>query len=141
MRAPTFLMASLAALVFAGCGDKGDDTATTAEAGADTDADVQVTDPTANCGSAGAEELQLSSPSASEVDVVHISFAEGCCPEYLLVSTEVDEDAMEITATYELGPDPCDCICMLDATYSLENVPTGTWTIQAGAASESIEID
>jgi hypothetical protein len=111
----------------------------------DTDADIElrVTHPGADCGEGGDEALDLSTPSTSdhEIDVVHLSAADGCCPEYLDVTATLDEDGGLIAATYTLGPDPCECICSLDFSYTLHEVPSGTWTVQSGSQSGSIVVD
>ena len=56
------------------------------------------------------------------------------------MTLDVDRDAKVVGATYELGPDPCDCTCRLDASYRIEGLPSGTWTLEAGSLSSSATI-
>jgi len=152
-------------MLFAGCGSGGDktdtsaadaDTDTDADTDSDTDADSDSdtdadtdTDPTfvvlqvnganAECGYGYGNPSNLSASDAGggNVDVRHDAFAQGCCPTFsvqarLVFATDI------IEASYNTQPDNCDCICDLDATYQIQGVPSGTWTLEA--VGDSVQV-
>ncbi|MFZ5479942.1 MAG: hypothetical protein ACOZNI_24470 [Myxococcota bacterium] len=129
--------------------DTDTDTDTDADADADTDADtdtdtdtdlvfvvrdvvVSMTDPT------GPHVLSATCPGDDTIDVEDVHFADGCCPEWAEVALEVDGEV--VTATYTLGPDPCDCYTGLTLTYTIANVPSGDWTVRQGDAEAGCTI-
>jgi hypothetical protein len=105
----------------------------------DADTDVSVVDPQVDCGESTVEALGTT-VSGGSVGVDHAAFADGCCPAFLRVNLDVDREAQVVAATYELGEDPCDCICKLDASYTIEGLPSGTWSIEAGSLAASATV-
>jgi hypothetical protein len=90
------------------------------------------------CGD-GAEEIVASSHVAGRIDVVHYAYADGCCPE----SVRVDVSAIGtmLVVDYALVNDFCECICALDASYAIVDVPTGTWTLLSAASGVSAVVE
>ncbi len=143
---------SLALLVLvstvAACSDKSaedDDTDTDSDtdADSDTDSDLPITNAEASCGAGGSSELELTVPGSGigVIDVRHTAVSEGCCPDSFEVTARVDEADGTITTTYNLGPDPCECICALDYEFRLNDVPPGTWMVVSEGLSELIDVE
>ena len=70
----------------------------------------------------------VSSPAPGQIRVLHFDHSEGCCPE-ISVSAVGSLDDRFIAVEVDLSKDFCDCICVLDVTYLLGDVPAGTWTV------------
>ena len=78
----------------------------------------------------------LSSPEPGVIEASHFSYSEGCCPD-MIIDAFADPDTGVIDVDIDLSNDFCDCICMLDVTYTLGDVPAGTWTL----AGQEIEVE
>lgn len=85
------------------------------------------------CGAGDGEALLAEAPIAGHIDVTHYDFADGCCPDAI----EVDVTATDSTLLVAYTPtgDDCDCVCGLDVSYAIVDVPAGTWTLQAGLSA------
>ena len=70
---------------------------------------------------------ELAGPSA--IQVMHFNFQMGCCPESEILASS-DSAQSTITVTYNLWDDLCDCICDLDAMFTLTGIPAGSWTLE-----------
>ena len=115
----------------------------TEDASADTGEEIALTagEAAAVCGS-GDDPLLTASPTGDPgaIIVTHAGFSMGCCPEFLRVSATANQGTSTINVSYELGPDPCDCICTLDTAYTLSGIPTGSWTVEVGGDSATVEV-
>ena len=63
------------------------------------------------------------------INVMHFNVQTGCRTEseFLVSSDSLNSTIM---VTYNLWNDLCDCICDLDARFSLIGIPVGSWTIE-----------
>jgi len=109
----------------------------------DTDADPTVSDTWTGCVDysnydACDDELTVVPDGSGAHAVSHVGYAFGCCPEDFEIHLQVIGSTIELT--YETARDPCDCVCCLDATYTLANLPPGTWEIRAGTASTLVVV-
>ena len=136
-------------LVLAACGEKApddssstDDTATSAPCGESGSCDLTVTDAAYECNDAdpGGESLSATVDTDGTVQVTHIDYGQGCCPT-LSVTAQASPSTAELTASYDLAGDDCDCVCLLDLRYALSGVPSGAWTLLApGGASTTLTV-
>ena len=79
------------------------------------------------CGvSKGIEDIQAVA-TAGTIDVAHLAFAEGCCP--LGVVPTVGVSGGELSLSYQVVDDFCCCVCPLDVSYRIVNVPAGKWSL------------
>lgn len=83
--------------------------------------------------------LVANSSAPGELDVLHDAASQGCCPTFLL-SAEASQRRAEITVTYDLSQDPCDCICALDLSYTLSGIPSGIWTLVTPNGSIPVDV-
>ncbi len=74
---------------------------------------------------------------AYTIDVEHDALGATCCVS-LAAKAEASEGTINVTYT-ESGT-PCDCMCRYDVTYSLENVPSGDWTVDGGNVSDDVSV-
>ncbi len=86
------------------------------------------------------DDLVVTPTGPGTLDVLHIDFREGCCPEFS-ASAYSNRGAGEIEVSYILNPDPCDCECNLDLSYTLGDVPSGTWTLLAGFDAVEVTVE
>jgi hypothetical protein len=84
------------------------------------------------------ETLTAVSAVAGRIDVTHLDYASGCCPEAVQVEVEVLGRTLDVS--YTLVNDFCDCICELDTSYTLVGVDGGPWTVRAGAVEATVEV-
>lgn len=89
---------------------------------------LETRDAAANCGDSTGG-LTASSNAVGELSVVHEAAQQGCCPTFLL-SAEASQRRSEITVSYDLSQDDCDCVCDLDLSYTLIGIPSGAWTLR-----------
>jgi len=80
-------------------------------------------------GGSGIEQLRVEDGS---VEVFHAGVSDGCCPEYE-ITAELDPDAGQLVVDYGVANDFCDCICRLDAQFTLVDVPYGWILVLPGA--------
>ena len=73
------------------------------------------------------------------IAVVDEHMADGCCPDAAATAT-LSLRTGTITPDYALTNDVCDCFTGLTLSYTLESVPSGTWTIAHGGASTSVTV-
>lgn len=85
-------------------------------------------DATVNCGDSTGG-LAATSNAVGELSVVHEAAQQGCCPTFLL-SAEASQRRSEISVSYDLSQDDCDCVCELDLSYTLTGIPSGAWTLR-----------
>ncbi len=125
-------------------GDDDDDSATDDDDAADDDDDMgdcpagvcELTTLEANGTCEGPEpepmppdNMLVTSPAAGQVSVMHFNVAEGCCPEVQVLGY-ADLQSELITVEVDLSNDFCDCICILDVSYLLDDVPPGRWQVR-----------
>lgn len=88
---------------------------------------VDVSNALAVCGDS--EEPSLSATAeGSTIHVSHLDAATGCCPTAVVEATLLP-DRGSIDIDYDLSADDCDCVCPLDVSFDLVDVPTGDWTL------------
>lgn len=85
------------------------------------------------CGAGDGEQLLVSAPSTGRIDVTHYDFGQGCCPDAIVVDVAMAGSTLGVT--YTPTGDDCDCVCNLDVSYAIVDVPPGTWTLQAGLSA------
>jgi hypothetical protein len=90
------------------------------------------------CGADEGEVLTAVARQPGRVEVTHLDYALGCCPEQVQVELAVGEDTL--TVAYTLVDDFCDCACMLDVSYTLVEVPAGTWQLVAGGSQVTTSV-
>ena len=56
------------------------------------------------------------------------------------MQARADWSTNTIEVPYDTMPDPCACICTLDAAYVLEGIPAGTWTVDAVGATDQVVV-
>lgn len=81
------------------------------------------------CGEPAEPTLTATSTVAGRIDVDHVDYALGCCPQALHVDVAVS--GATLLVDYSLIDDFCDCACMLDTTYAIVDVPSGTWEVRS----------
>jgi|GEM_PF-1928849 len=129
MRLPTFLPLLCLLPTLACAPVRGDDDDAIGIVCPDPTCAVEVTAGSIDCG--GEPQPQSVVATVQEdgtVDVRHANFTDGCCPEYDIVATLVPDDA-QITVDYGMANDFCDCICSLSASFTLVDVPPGSWQL------------
>lgn len=90
------------------------------------------------CGAGDGETLIAEGTAAGHLDVTHFDFADGCCPDAIL--PDVVASGSTLTVTYTVADDFCDCICGLDVSYAIVDVPAGTWTLAAGTNGKTASV-
>lgn len=81
------------------------------------------------CGDVGSARLTASLATATSVSVTHEGFEANCCAD---LAVDVSPAGSTLTMVYTDSGDPCDCTCAFDLAYTLQDVPSGTWTVTAG---------
>jgi len=155
------MMRFVLVMLLLGACDK-EETETTAEADTDTDTDtdtdsdtdtdtdtdptqitLSVTDARYECeglDTAAPDSLTVEAGSASgTASVEHLGVQTGCCPS-LDISAVADAKTSEVTVSYNLDKDPCDCICTIDLFYTLNDLPSGAWTVDASGSQATVTI-
>lgn len=61
--------------------------------------------------------------------IQHINAGFNCCPEKISITTEVHGDTLIIRES-ELLTNPCDCNCLYDLNYQLNNILPGKYIIK-----------
>lgn len=82
------------------------------------------------CGTDSGESLSAASSTSGRIEVTHLDYGLGCCPQSVEVSVLAAGSTLAVA--YEPVNDMCECACMLDVSYTILNVPAGTWTLTAG---------
>jgi hypothetical protein len=104
--------------------------------------DVTVTDALVECGSdttAAPEPLEITASGPGTLSVWHHHVQWGCCPQ-LDVQAVQDLRHGTIEVVYDLYDDMCDCICELDVRYTLTELQSGAFTLQAEGATLKVEV-
>lgn len=71
----------------------------------------------------------------------HLAWGVQCCLE-LELDARRDEETGEIRVTYEdAARNICDCDCWFDVTYTLVDVPAGTWVVRADWENVQVQVD
>lgn len=120
------LASGLMALIACTGGKKADDSGDT-----DTPPAMAVEDAAIDCSLSEQPAGVYLTASAGRISVVDVDVLAGCCPAGVAVGLDVTGEV--ITPRYTPGADPCDCVCGLDTTYTITNVPAGTWTVDDGS--------
>lgn len=164
------LLLSLACALSVACGDKDDDSATDGSDGADGAADgadgsdgadgedgtsgtdgTGGTDGTSGSGillqgvsisecddTTSAPRLDASLGGASTINIEHDNFEGNCCAD---LEVSLSDGGSTLTMVYTDVGEPCDCMCAFDLSYSLINVPSGSYTVYAGGGvSDTVTI-
>jgi hypothetical protein len=84
--------------------------------------------------------LSVNQTGPGALDITHYSARTGCCPEFS-ASAELDSSAKTLTVSYAFENDLCDCICALDVSYSLVDVPAGTWTLKTSNLDQEVTVE
>lgn len=104
------------------------------------DCSLGVSDGTVGCGQGGTpNQITTTLQDDSSLAVLHSAFSDGCCPDFSISATLVPEDGT-IEVDYGITADFCDCICMLDASFVLEDLPGGTWELVLPGASTTLDL-
>ena len=101
---------------------------------------VQVTEVTVSeCDdSTGAPRLDASLAGSDSIRVSHDNFEGNCCAE---LTVTVSEGASNLAMVYTDTGEPCDCLCSFDLTYTLTEVPPGSYSVTAaGGVSDTVDI-
>jgi hypothetical protein len=98
---------------------------------------AMLTDCESDSGSIPTMTVTQTGPGA--LDVAHYSASVGCCPEFS-ATAELDPSAKTLTMTYSFENDSCDCVCALDLSYSLVDVPAGTWTLKTSNLDQEVTV-
>ncbi len=104
---------------------------------------VTVSDLTYECGDSGlAGESTLSAvPSGPGTLVVsHQDFREGCCPDFK-ATANANRGEARVDVSYSLTDDVCDCVCMLDLSYTLSGIRAGDWSLAAGFDLTTVTVE
>ena len=130
--------------------DSDTDTDTDTDTDADTDADtdlpctsgdtceIAVAATNMSCGSDAPNfSAYVSSPGV--IAVTHTAFQQGCCPTYEIRATAT-ESTRTLEATYTITSDECDCVCWLEATWRLQDIPSGDWTVKAPGGASTLVV-
>jgi hypothetical protein len=86
------------------------------------------------CTEGGAPRLSANLAGAGTVAVVHESFEANCCADF---TVGVSPSGATLAMVYTDTADPCDCLCTWDLSYTLESVPSGSYTITAGGGASA----
>ncbi len=92
------------------------------------------------CGVGQGESWVAEPVGGGEIDVTHFDYLEGCCPQAVQIAVAVHEP-QTLVVDYQLVDDLCDCICGLDVSYTLVDVPEGTWTLRSAESGLETVID
>lgn len=88
--------------------------------------------------STGAPRLDASLAGSDSIRVSHDNFEGNCCAE---LTVTVSEGAGTLAMVYTDTGEPCDCLCSLDLTYTLTEVPSGSYSVTAaGGVSDTVDI-
>ena len=101
---------------------------------------LPVEEPVAECGKGGPSVLTATPVGGGRLDVLHTAVKEGCCPT-LEAEAELDLYTGQITANLNFLDDVCDCICMLDVSYTLTEVPAGEWTLWSEGTTIPVSVE
>lgn len=92
------------------------------------------------CGEPDTTEALTATAEPARIDVSHVDFASGCCPDDVAIDVATDDAARVLTVTYTVLGDDCDCVCGLDVEYAIDEVPSGTWTVAAGTSGLTVDV-
>ena len=84
--------------------------------------------------------LKASVAGNGEIDVEHYAVQVGCCPTFSASATYDASEAL-IEVDYVFAEDMCDCICMLDVSYTISGVPAGEWTLRTVNGETAVRIE
>ncbi len=105
--------------------------------------DATVTDARAECASdttAAPEPIEVVASGPGTVSIHHHRVQQGCCPE-LAVAAIQDLRHDRIEVSYDLYDDFCDCICDLDLHYTLSDLYSGTFDLEAAGDTQSVTVE
>lgn len=90
------------------------------------------------CEAGSGESVVATSTESGRIDVTHTDYMVGCCPE--TVDIDLLASGGTLSVDYALVADACDCACMLDVSYSIVDVPSGTWTLVTAPSGASTTV-
>lgn len=90
------------------------------------------------CGESEAEAIIAVAEGQGQIAVTHEGFATGCCPASVEVG--VDRSGAVLVLDYIIPSDDCDCVCQLDVSYDIVDVPAGVWTLIAEASGVTASV-
>ena len=84
------------------------------------------------------ETLTVTSSAAGTIDVVHQNVPDECCLDHTI---ELGEAGTTLSVSYVSKGDPCDCMCSYDYSFTVSGLDPGTWTVEAGSSSATVQVD
>lgn len=84
------------------------------------------------------ESLTVTADGPGTIQVLHLNVPDECCLEHEIALSEA---GTTLTVEYEAKGDPCDCICSFDYSFTVSGLEPGTWTVQAGNSSSTVQVD
>ncbi len=105
--------------------------------------DLTVVDASVDCASdttAAPEPIEVVASGPGTLTIHHHRVQQGCCPE-LNVSALQDLRHDRIEVHYDLYDDMCDCICDLDIQYTLQDLYSGTFELEAAGATATVTVE
>jgi hypothetical protein len=105
--------------------------------------DVTVTDARVECASdttSAPYPLEVTASGPGTLTLWHHRVQQGCCPE-LSVTAIQDLRHDRIEVSYYLYDDMCDCICDLDVHYTLADLYSGSFELEAQGETLSVTVE
>lgn len=84
------------------------------------------------------ESLTVSATGPGTISVLHLNVPDECCLEHEIALSEA---GTTLSVEYEAKGDPCDCMCSFDYSFTVSGLDPGTWTVQAGDSSATVQVD
>ena len=126
------------------CGDFVRDTADTGTECSDpATCAVTVSELTYECGDSGlaGSSLLTAVPSGpGTLEVSHLDFRQGCCPDFG-ATANANRGEARVDVSYSLTDDVCECVCLLDLSYTLSGIRAGEWTLAAGFDMTTVTVE
>ena len=103
---------------------------------------LTVEDALAECGDGSVDEPTLSATSSAPgtLQVTFQSMQQGCCPQ-VEVTGEASMRSGEIDAWVSLFDDLCQCVCSLDISFTLGDIPAGEWELVVEGQSTQVTVE
>lgn len=123
--------------------DSGDDTGhdTGDGCGEDGLCDVIVSEVLGECGEElGAPTLSAIAEAPGAVRVKLADAEQGCCPT-VTADVLVSQRTGEISFSYAFTADDCDCVCQVDVSFLVSDVPAGNWNVVWDVQSVGVTVE
>ena len=105
----------------------------------DVGCDIGVEAADASCGD-GISGFTAIPDGVGALKIAHGEIEWGCCPK-VDVTVVADGEARTLDASYRLYQDDCDCVCELDLSYRMTDIPAGTWTVNEAGATTTATVE